>query len=154
MNYSQKQTGSAVLAGIFLLLCTGCSDPPPDEAALRAALDEAVAALEARDLATVMARVDDDFELDRKEGNLGYQATRTLLMHSLRRYQDISITLTNIQVRIDPVSLDEADVTFNALLTAGRGWLPEDGNLYRVSSRWIHDDRWRVQHLESRRVLE
>ena len=154
MNYSQKSRLPAALLAFLMMAGAGCSDPPPGEEALRLALDESVTALEERDLSTVMGRVHEDFELDRSEGNLGYQATRTLLMHSLRRYQKISITLTNIEVRIDPVKLDEADVTFNALLTAGRGWLPEDGNLYRINSRWIYDDRWRLTQLKSRRALE
>ena len=154
MNYSHKPGTAAGLAAIFLLLTAGCSKPPPGEEALRAALDETVAALESRDLATAMSNVSEDFEIDRSEGTLGYQATRTLLMHSLRRYRNVSITLTNVQVDIDPVKLDEADVSFNALLTAGRGWMPEDGNLYRVTSRWVHDDSWRIVRMESRRALE
>lgn len=121
---------------------------------MRQALDETAAALEARELSRVMGRLDEDFTLSRSEGDLGYHATRTLLMHSLRRYQNISITLTNIDITIDPVKLDEADVSFNALLTAGQGWMPDDGNLYRVTSRWVYDDRWRVRSMESRRALE
>jgi hypothetical protein len=154
MNYIQKHMASAAWLVTFLLLASGCSNPPPGEEALLQALDETVDALEARDLDAVMERVDGDFRLSRSEGELGYQATRTLLMHSLRRYQKIAITLTNVQVEIDPVKLDEADVRFNALLTAGRGWLPDDGNLYRVTSRWVYDGKWRVQALESKRALE
>lgn len=153
MNHVAKALSAAALA-ITMLALSACSSPPPGEEALRLALDETVAALEARELATVMGRIDDDFTLSRSEGDLGYHAARTLLTHSLRRYQNISITLTNINIIIDPVKLDEADVSFNALLTAGQSWMPDDGNLYRVTSRWVYDDRWRVRSMESRRALE
>lgn len=152
MNYSRARTILISLA--VAIFASACSQPPPGEEGIHRALDEMVEGLESRNLSAVMGRVDEDFQLSRSGEEYGYQATRTLLMHSLRRYQNVAITLTNVQVSIDQGNAEMADVRFNALVTAGRSWMPEDGNLYRVTSRWRFDDKWRVQSLESKRALE
>ncbi len=60
-----------------------------------------------------------------------------------------------MDVALDPVTLREAEVTFNALVWGGRATLPEDADSFRVRSRWREaDGDWVLVDLEARGLSE
>ena len=131
-------------------LLTGCETPPP-EAALREAVAELESGLEGGDVGAVMDRLAKDFryrDLDRK-------AAGRRLVGVFLRYPKRQVSVLNVQVSLDPVTLREAEVTFNALVWGGRATLPEDADSFRVRSRWREEGGdWVLVDLEARGLSE
>ena len=131
-------------------LLTGCETPPP-EAALREAVAALENGLENGDTGAVMDRLAADFryrDLDRK-------AAGRRLVGVFLRYPKRQVSFLNVDVALDPVTLREAEVTFNALVWGGRATLPEDADSFRVRSRWREaDGDWVLVDLEARGLKE
>ncbi len=131
-------------------LLTGCETPPP-EAALREAITELENGLEGGDVGAVMDRLAANFhyrDMDRK-------AVGRRLVGVFLRYPERQVNFLNVQVSLDPVTLRDAEVTFNALVWGGRATLPEDADSFRVRSRWREDGGdWVLVELEARGLGE
>lgn len=131
-------------------LLTGCETPPP-EAALREAVTALEDGLEKGDTGAVMDLLAEDFryrDLDRK-------ATGRRLVGAFLRYPKRQVNFLNVQVSLDPVTLRDAEVTFNALVWGGRATLPEDADSVRVRSRWREDGGdWVLVDVETRGLSE
>lgn len=140
---------------LVTLLMTGCASPEPEEAALVARFEQLIADVEAGDVSSAGEHLHDGFMLDRSGSSHNEQQARLMLAHTLRRFRNIQIVTANVITRIDPVKLTEATIDFNAVVTAGNNWVPEDGNLYRVQSQWRFDDgEWLLFSASSKRALE
>jgi len=131
-------------------LLSGCDTAPP-EAALSDAVAELESGLENGDAGAVMDLLAEDFryqDMDRK-------ATGRRLVGAFLRYPKRQVNFLNVQVSLDPVTLRDADVTFNALVWGGRSTLPEDADSVRVQSRWREDGGdWVLVDLETRGLSE
>lgn len=131
-------------------LLTGCETPAP-EAALREAVAELESGLEGGDVGAVTDRLAADFryrDLDRK-------AAGRRLVGVFLRYPKRQVSFLNVDVALDPVTLREAEVTFNALVWGGRATLPEDADSFRVRSRWREaGGDWVLVDLEARGLSE
>lgn len=156
MKTVQMISRPAYLALLCLqLLLAGCSQTPTEEA-IRTELESMAAAIEARQSGAVASRLHEDFISEGTHGGMDRRAVQRTLMAIFYRHQDISVTLTNIQVTPDPVNRSRASATFNALTTGGDGGLlPSSGELYRVESEWqLVDDEWKLLKLSGKRALE
>ncbi len=131
-------------------LLAGCDTPPP-EAALRDAVAALEEGLEKGDTGAVMDRLAEDFryrDLDRK-------AAGRRLVGVFLRYPKRQVNFLNVDVALDPVTLQDAEVSFNALVWGGRATLPEDADSLRVRSRWREEDGdWVLVDLEARGLSE
>jgi hypothetical protein len=98
-----------------------------------------------------MDRLAADFryrDLDRK-------AAGRRLVGVFLRYPKRQVSFLNVDVALDPVTLREAEVTFNALVWGGRATLPEDADSFRVRSRWREaGGDWVLVDLEARGLSE
>lgn len=145
-----------ISGAVLLLISVGCSEPPPAESDIRAALDDVEAAVEANEPQGVLDRLHDDFSFNRSGREMSRWETSRLLKMTLKRHQNVGLVLTNVRVEPDAVRADLARVKFNAVVTSSSRsrLLPEDGSLYRVDSEWRLDGDWKLHRLESRRALE
>ena len=118
----------------------GCARPPPEQA-LREAIAELQAAVEARESAIFEERLAEDFigphGLDREGARRTAQALYL-------RHREVGITLGPIDVVLQE---GHATVRFDAVLTgsSGAGLLPDSGQVYEVTTGWrLEDGEWRM----------
>lgn len=141
MHMLLKHSGIASGLLLILLLC-GCSSELSLEQQIVATLRNMEAHIEAGERRDFMNYVADDFR--GQGGELNHDQLNGMLLYQLRRYQEVHARLLPISVQ--PAGLDEAEASFQILLTGGAGLLPESGQLYEVSSLWRYQDgQWLLQ---------
>lgn len=155
IRFLARRPAYLALLALQLSLLAGCSRTPAEEA-IRQSLIDMAAALEARNSATIIEHLDENFRSEGAHGGLDRRGVQRTLMLIFYRHRDISVTLTNIQVEPDPVNRSRASATFNALTTGGDGGLlPTSGELYRVESEWrLVDGEWKLLSISGKRALE
>jgi hypothetical protein len=78
-----------------------------------------------------------------QNGEFNHDRMNALLLFFLKRYQQLNVQILPVQVTADGTEV--ADANFQVLVTAGNGLLPESGQLFTVSSRWmLVDGEWLV----------
>ena len=121
------------------LLLVGCTAPAPEQA-LRVAMGELQAAIQARESAVFEDRLARDFigpqGLDR-------EGARRMAQALYLRHRDIGIIIGPIEVALQE---QHATVRFDAVLTGGSGGLlPDSGRIYAVTTGWsMEDNEWRM----------
>ena len=125
------QAGRALAAGVIavLLLLSGCSRPPAEQA-IREALAAMEQGLQDRKASAVMAHVAPDFQ-DR-EGR-DPQMLRRYLAALFLRHQRIHVLLANLEIEI---AGDAAAASVQATLLGGSGILPQHAQRYFVTMEW------------------
>jgi len=122
-----------------VLALAACSRPAPEQA-LRDAIAQMQAAIEARDAGALDEHVAEDFigpdGMDRKDA-------RRLAQLVFLRNHDIGATLGPLQVSMQD---GHASVRFSAALTGGSGTLlPDSAQVYEVTTGWrMRDDAWEL----------
>jgi hypothetical protein len=138
------QSAKLAIAGSLLLsgLLAACSSETSLEQQIVATLNDMEAHIEAGERGDIMDYVADDFR--GQGGELNHDQLNGLLLYQLRRYQRVHAQL--LPVSVQPAGLDEAEASFQILLTGGAGLLPVSGQLYQVSSLWRYQDgQWLLQ---------
>ena len=128
------------MAALLMLVCVaGCADTP-DEARLRASIDEMQAAVQERRPGDFMEFVTEDFIGDR---GLDRAALHNLLRAQLLRNASIGATRGPLEITLQG---ERASVDFSVVLTGGAGGLvPERAEGYSIKTGWrIEDDEWRL----------
>lgn len=130
-----------------MLLAIGpvaCTRTPPEQA-LRERLDLLQRGIDARDADAVEALLAPDFI-----GNDGMdrRAARRMVAMLFLRYRDVGAQFGPLQIEI--YGERRATVRFTAAATGGRGGLlPEDGQLYEVTTSWrMEDGDWLMASAE------
>lgn len=134
-----------LLSIILSLLLAACSQEPALEPLLErvAALQQAI---ENRQTDTAIDILSDDFVTGK--GQNRKDAQRLLLFHTMR-HRSITVLRSQTDAEFDAGYRDRAIVRFNAIVTGGQGWLPEQGRSYRVESRWqFKDGDWYLAELD------
>lgn len=136
----QSRISCALL--LTLLLLGACSEELSLEQQIVATLRNMEAHIEAGERRDFMDYVAEDFR--GQGGELNRDQLNGLLLYQLRRYQKVHAQL--LPVSVQPAGLDEAEASFQILLTGGAGLLPENGQLYQVSSLWRYQEgQWLLQ---------
>ena len=128
-----------MVALLTLVGIASCSDTP-DEARLRAGIDEMQAAVQERRPGDFMDYVTEDFIGD---GGLDRAALHNLLRAQLLRNASIGATRGPLEITLQG---ERASVDFSVVLTGGAGGLvPERAEGYSIKTGWrIEDDEWRL----------
>lgn len=136
-------TFSAIVWGLVgALLMTGCSEPEDDAGQIARAMAAMQAGIEARRTGPVLEHLTEDF---RTGEDLRQRELRAMMLYQFRRYPDIKVVTHNRDIRVQG---DQADVTLDALLLAGRTALPERGRRYSVRMRWRKlDGEWYLSRI-------
>lgn len=127
-----------LLIATSFLLCLSCAHQP-DAEAIRGAIAEAAAAVEARRGADLLEHVSEDFigndELDRA------QLDRMLRMQMMGA-KSIGVSVDGIHVDVQG---DRATASFEANITDSSGrWIPDRAVTLKFESGWRHEGRqWR-----------
>ena len=124
------QRHSLCLLALTTLLWAGCSEPIPDEARIRQRIEAMSAATAEKDLAAVMAPIQEDF--------LGNQRIRKpnlkgLVYLHFSRHKHVHVFVHDVQVSVNG---DHAKVSCNLVLAGREDLLPEQGRVLKVLSQW------------------
>jgi len=122
------------LALILVLSClTGCSQPLSVEQQVIAVIREMEARIEEGELRPFMEHVSAGFT-GQQGAIMNRDQLKALMLAQLLRHQSVHAQLFPIHVTSD--TPEEARARFRALVTGGPGWLPENGQLYQIDTRW------------------
>lgn len=142
MHFRPGQSRISCALLLTLLLLGACSEELSLEQQIVATLRNMEAHIEAGERRDFMDYVAEDFR--GQGGELNRDQLNGLLLYQLRRYQKVHAQL--LPVSVQPAGLDEAEASFQILLTGGAGLLPENGQLYQVSSLWRYQEgQWLLQ---------
>ncbi|MCB1635148.1 MAG: hypothetical protein KDI51_11200 [Xanthomonadales bacterium] len=135
MQRRQWMVAIGVLVGL-----AGCSGDP-DEAALRARIDQLQSDGEQGRVAELMDAVADDFS--GQQDSYDRQQLRMLLLAATRRFREIGVTRLDTRIEMRGV---HASVDLKLLLTGGSGGLlPEQGRTLDLQTRWrVDGGRWQL----------
>ena len=126
---------------LLVAIATACSEPPGIEQQVTAEIHAMEAEIEAGERLAFMSHVSEDFR--GQGGAMGRDQLRAYIVLQSNRYKNLEARLFPISVK--EISATEAAAEFKALLTGGPGWIPEDGQLYQISTHWrLEDDDWRL----------
>lgn len=143
---NQVSTGSGhrlvwnLFAAAALAACAaGCSRTPPEQA-LREAMAELQAGVEARDADVVEERLAEDFV--GPEG-LDRDGARRIAALQMMRHEKLGLTIGPLDVRVQD---DHATVRFTAAASGGSGgWVPDSAQVYEVETGWrLKEGEWRM----------
>lgn len=121
-----------LMAGVVV----ACGPAPPDEAQIRARIDEMQQALEEGNVRAFLAPVAEDFSGEGR--NIDRRGARLLLNRELRAHERLKARLFDIEVELR--GEDRATASMHAVTTGGSGLIPDTGRWYRVESGWRRDD--------------
>ena len=128
---------------MLILLCASCSQPLTLEQQIISSIRNMEAHVEANERRAFMQYLAEDFR--GQGGEFNHDQMNGLLLYYLRRYQKVHAQL--LPINVQPVGTNEAQATFEVLLTGGAGWLPEAGQLYEVVTLWRRQDEEWVLHV-------
>ena len=131
-----RRIGGALLA---LLLLSACGDEPTVEQQIIGVITEMEQLAEEGKRGAFMSRVAGDFS-----GQLG-----VLTRDEFRRFmimqwnQNLKLHAQLFPIRVRKLGRGMAAANFKALITGGRGLIPERGQLYQIETTWKKDgDDW------------
>jgi hypothetical protein len=131
----------ALLPVFALALLAGCGDELTVEQQVIATIREMEAHIEAGERRPFLAYVSEEFR--GQGGSLDRDQLRALLIMQLNRYQRLQGQL--FPVHVVETGEGEATADFRALVTGGRDWIPENGQLFEFETRWRRvDGEWRL----------
>ncbi len=129
------------LAAVLLLcaLAAACARTAPEEA-LRRALDDVQAAIEARDAGALEDALAEDFI---GPGGLDREGVRRLAALHFLRHGDVGVLPGPLDIELQD---DHARVRFSAVLSGGSGRvLPDSAEAWQVDTGWrLVDGDWRM----------
>ena len=138
---------------IFLFLCinmiVNCSDPkPPAEQQILDNTKTAIEAIEQLKPQALREILAPNFEIVGSHKYYDYALIKKTMMLFSFRKQKINIMLSSTTATLDPYNSQLASMTSTAVVTGGKGLLPEDGRIYKVTSEWrLYDSQWRITNL-------
>jgi hypothetical protein len=130
-----------VVALSWLQLCAvaACSPALSVEQQIIGLIRDMEASIEAGERRPFMAHVAAEFV--GQNGAMTRDQLNALVLFQLHRQQRLHVQLFPIQVTAGKPGVAEAH--FRALLTGGRGWLPDRGQVYDIATRWqLRNDEW------------
>ena len=118
------------LCALLALVLGACARTPPEQA-LRQRMDALQQAIEARDAAAIDKLLRHDFI-----GNDGMdkRQARRMAAALFIRYRNVGVNIGPLQVRLHGES--QATVEFTAAATGGDGALPDNGQIWNVTTGW------------------
>ncbi|MGY6554615.1 MAG: hypothetical protein ACXIUM_08850 [Wenzhouxiangella sp.] len=119
------------LALVLMVLLAACSRPD-DDTRIRGHIADMTAALSGADARAFMAPLAEDFSAE--TWDLDRRAVQLLLIREFRAHERIRARVFDIDVEL--FEDDRASAQFQAVVTGGRGLLPEQGAWYRVTTGW------------------
>ncbi len=131
--------GALLLVGLILGGLGACSKPLTVEQRIIATIREMEAKIEDAERGAFMTHFAQDFE--GQGGLVNRDRVRAMVIFQLNRYKNLQAQL--LPIRVSEVSDTTASAAFSALVTGGKGLLPESGQVFNFETRWrLDDDEW------------
>jgi hypothetical protein len=124
---------AAASLAILVLLLAACGDAPTVEQQVIGTILEMEQAAEEGQRAQFMAMVHRDFR--GQKGTLDRDSFRLYMIMQWNEHQRLYAQL--FPIRVTELGEGQAGARFRALITGGRGLLPDSGELYEISTVWI-----------------
>ena len=124
-------TRRLIMAGLLALLCACSPDDTPEEQ-IAAAIGEMEERAESGDRRGFMQMVHREFQ--GQGGGMTRDEFRRFMIFQMSQHRRLRAQLFPIEVRMP--NAEEGVAEFNALITGGSGWLPEEGRLFRIETVW------------------
>ena len=122
-----------VLAALTcLLLISACSKPLSVEQQIINTIEQMEIHFEAGESRAFVGYLTDDFKAP--GAGMNRDQIRAFLILQLKRYKELDARILSIQV--NEREPGKATAKFNALVTGGPGWIPENGQLYAFETFW------------------
>lgn len=129
------------LASLLAAAClvAGCGDEPSVEQQIIGVITEMETLAEAGERRAFMNLVDDDFQ--GQQGRMARDDFHRFMVLQWNQNQRLYAQL--FPIHVEPVDNDLARARFRALITGGRGLIPERGELYQIETTWRrHGSDW------------
>jgi hypothetical protein len=127
-----------VVAAVLL----SCSPEPSVEQQVIGVIQDMEAQVEAGERRSFMEHVAADFI--GQDPIMTHDQLSAMIMVELMRHQRVHVQVFPIQVT--PTMPGEAEAYFKVLLTGGPGLLPDRGQMFNITSRWLEqDEEWLLQ---------
>ena len=134
-----NRTGTVLLNVLLAYLLAACSSPLTVEQQIIAVIRDMEARIEAGERRPFMEHVAEGFY--GQEGTMNRDQLNAFVLFQLHRHERVHVQL--LPVHVTPGKPGEAEARFNALLTGGKGLLPDSGQVYEFVTRWQRqDDEW------------
>ncbi|NIP18693.1 MAG: hypothetical protein GWM87_11445 [Xanthomonadales bacterium] len=131
----------ATLLALLALLATGCRDEPTLEQQIISAVTEMERYAEEGLRADFMSMVHEDFL--GQDGTLNRDSFRLYMIMQWNEHQRLYAQL--FPIRVSSLGEGQARAAFRALITGGRGLVPDSGELFEISTFWVHaDGDWKL----------
>ena len=145
----QKNLLFPVLLSFLLTLLLRCSEPSlPAEQQILNNFEEAKTAVEQLNSQKLREILADDFEIIGARQPYDYELIKKTMALFRFRKQKVNIIFSSTTVTLDKYNTQLAALESTALITGGRGLIPEDGRLYKVKSQWrLYDEQWKITKL-------
>jgi hypothetical protein len=139
----------SLLFTFLLMSLLGCSEPPlPAEQQILNNFESAKIALEQLEPKELREILAENFEIIGLHKQYDYGLIKKTMTVFRFRKQKINIILSGTTVTLDKYNTHLASLKSTALVTGGKGLLPEDGRLYKVNSQWrLYDNQWKITKL-------
>jgi hypothetical protein len=117
-----------------IVFFSACTEKKTDDILIQEQIVLLQAAIEAHDYRQFMSIVDQDYyDMAYGSKNNDRQALQRILLALFLRYKDISVFVSNTQIR---VMQTRADAQSQIVLTGGKGLIPDSARHYNVQSCW------------------
>lgn len=129
----------AIFPAAILLLATGCDDSLSVEQQVIIRIREMEALIENGERREFMKHVAARFTGQQR--SISRDELNALILYQFNRHRNLRAQL--LPIRVTEISPDQAEASFNALLTGGPGVLPEAGQIYEITTRWeLREGEW------------
>ena len=140
------------IAAIALLiaLLTACAEPEGPEQAIKSQISVMESALAERSPLDFLDSLSESF-LGGKSGQLDMdkEAAKKMLAVYFLRYHRIRISVTQIEIELDPYEPQLATASARVVLAGGESLLPNSAGFYQVDSQWRDfDGGWKITRLQ------
>ncbi len=136
-----------VLMSMLGIVLSGCERGPAEEQIV-AAIEDIQAGIQAHDSRQVVSQLTDSFMADSSSSQFDKKSIRQLMFVYFRRYPDLNILASNIDVQVNPVDPNRAQVTAMVATSGGEGLIPDSARLFQVTSVWqIEGGDWKLSTL-------
>ena len=134
-----KRFAAHLLGTVFCALIASCNQPLTTEQKIISRIRMMEAHIENGERRQFMSNVAEDFR--GQGGRLTRDELRAYVVLQFNRYKNFNAQLFPIMVR--EITENEATAGFQALITGGPGWIPDQGQLYQFNTHWQLDgDEW------------
>ena len=141
---------NTIITTFIALLLFGCGKPDSPQHIIIANIAALEEGIEQKDPDQVLERIHENFRA--RSGTDKLWVKRTMAFYMLR-HPNIEIVTSGMNIELEPEQEPViARAHFSALVTGGKGLIPEQGAIYQIETEWrLQNDEWQLIYADWRR---